>query len=178
MSVLKLFLLVAGMAALSFGGGNALQAGLYRELVQKGVLTPAQFQVGIAVGQSTPGPMASFTSAIGRAMLGVPGAAAATAALMVVSLVVVVLIRRIPSRWFRLPAVKDGLRAMNPYMGAVLFFLAYRGAHAGNLLHWAAPVLITGVVFVGRMYKAPTVILMLGAVGLGMLLQGTSFSGW
>lgn len=80
----KLFFLVVSLTAVSFGGGNTLLAGLERELVQTGVISPKQFAVAVALGQSTPGPLAAFTTAVGSAVAGFGGAVAATLALIVV----------------------------------------------------------------------------------------------
>jgi chromate transporter len=178
MSLWQLFVTVAFLTALSFGGGNTLLAGLERELVHTGLVTPEQFAAGVALGHSTPGPLAAFTTALGRYLLGVPGAIAATAGLMVVSLAAVYLIDRIPAAWFRLPPVKSALAAIGPYVGALVCFLAYRVAMAGNSERLAAPLLIGGLVMFGRFGKLPSAVLIAGAVLLGTLLQGTSLAGW
>lgn len=178
MSPLSLFWLVAGLTLLSFGGGNTLLAGLDRELVQTGVITPGEFAAAVALGQSTPGPLAAFTTAVGRAAAGYGGAVAATLALMAVSLSAVMLIGRVPARWFRVPAVRSGLAGVGPFVVAIVPFLAWRMVQAGNLDRWPGPALILLLVTGGRLLRLPTGALMVGAVGLGMVLQGTGLAGW
>lgn len=178
MSVLQLFFLVVSLTAVSFGGANTLLVSLEREMVPQGFISPVEFATAVALGQSTPGPLAAFTTAVGRYALGLPGAIAATVALIAVSLTAVFLIGKVPARWFALPPVRSGLALMSAYAIALVFFLGYRILLAGNHERWAAPVAIMALVLVGRQVKAPTVLLILGSVGLGMLAQGTSWAGW
>jgi chromate transport protein ChrA len=177
-TVLKLFLLVVSLAAVAFGGGAPISAGLERALVPTGVITPDQFAAGMALGQSTPGPLASFTTAIGNAALGFPGAVAATLGLVVVSLCTTALIRRVPAPWFDAAPVRAAVGVVAPYVAALSFFLAWRVVQAGNHSRLLVPGLITGAVMAGRLLKLPPVLLILGAVGTGMLLQGSSLVGW
>lgn len=167
--MVKLFLLVVSLAAVSFGGGNTLLAGLERELVQTGVISADDFAVAVALGQSTPGPLAAFTTAVGNAAAGLGGAVAATAALCVVSLSAVYLISKVPSAWFRRPAVKGALEAVGPLATVILFFLA------GQILlprgvEWLG-LSITATVVAAKLYKLPTALVMIGAVFLGMMLR-------
>lgn len=167
--MVKLFLLVLSLAALSFGGGNTLLAGLERELVQTGVITPNEFALAVALGQSTPGPLAAFTTAVGQAVSGFGGAVAATAALIVVSLGAVYLISKVPASWFKLAPVKGALEAVGPLVTVVLFFLAGRILLPGGV-QWLGLGIAAGVV-AARLYKLPTAPVMIGAVCLGMLLH-------
>jgi chromate transporter len=178
MSVVRLFLLVVSLTAVSFGGGNTLLAGLERELVHTGAISPAQFATAVALGQATPGPLASFTTAVGRYTMGWPGAVAATMALVTVSWIAVMLIARVPKGWFELHTVKSALAAITPYALALAVFIAFRIIQAGNHQRLTAPLGIAGLVLVGRLRKVPTALLMVGGVALGMLLQGTGLAGW
>jgi chromate transporter len=171
-------MIVLGLSAVSFGGGSTLLAGLERELVQTHVITPAQFMAGMALGQTTPGPLAAFTASIGSYVAGLAGALAAAAAMVVVSLAVVMLIRRVPSAWFQLPPVRSSLSAVSAYIVAILFFLGYKSMTTGNHDQWSIPAVIVGLMIVGRQLKIPTAYLMLGSVALGMLTQGTHLAGW
>jgi chromate transport protein ChrA len=183
MAALKLFFLVVSMSALSLGGGAYLMTGLERALVGGGVLSPGQFAAGVAIGQSTPGPMASFTAAVGNAALGVSGAVAATAALLVVSLGAVLLLQWVPVAWFQAPRVQGALKAIQPFMAGVALYLGVHMALAGvgegtTAARPLVPLLILGAVVAGRLRKVPTPVLVGGAVILGMLLQGSSWVGW
>lgn len=178
MGALQLFFVVASLAAVSFGGGQVLLAGLERELVHGGVISPADYAAAVALGQATPGPIAAFTTAIGMSAAGLLGAVAATLAMVAVGMVAVIIASRVPAHWFRIPPVKAGLTAITAFAVSIAFFLAFRIGLAGDLSRWAGPVLIMGLVVAGRLIKLPTVALMAGSVVLGMLLQGTSLAGW
>ncbi len=117
----RLFFLVLCLGAVSFGGGQILLGGLERQLVQTGQVTPQQFAAAVALGQSTPGPLAAFISAIGMAAAGLGGAVGATLALVTVSAASVWLSQRIPPGWFHHPRVQSGLAAVGPL--AVAFLL-------------------------------------------------------
>lgn len=172
MTLTRLFFLVVSLASVAFGGGSVIMTGLERELVGGGWITPAQFAAGVALGQSTPGPLASFTTAIGNYTLGLAGAAVATAGLLVVSLCAVMLIRVVPVGWFQHPRVRGALAVVPPYVSALVLFLALRMLITGPSARPLLPVLITGGVVVGRLKKVPTPALMIGAVLIGMSLQG------
>lgn len=178
MGVYPFFLLVLSLAAVSFGGGQALLAGLERELVHTGVITSADYAVAVAYGQATPGPIAAFTTAIGLSVAGVPGALVATLAIILVSCAASLLVGRIPPAWFRAPAVRGGLGAVSSYAAAIVFFLAWRVMAGGTGDIWLGPALIVALVVIGRLLKAPTALLVMSAVGLGMALQGTSWAAW
>jgi chromate transporter len=175
---LQLFLLVSWLTALSFGGGQMLLAGLERELVRTQVVSPADYATAVALGQSTPGPLAAFTTAMGMAAGGLPGAVAATLAMVGVSLGAVWLITRVPPAWFLHPAVRSGLVSVRIYAAALAPFVAYRVALVGDFSQWAAPAAIVAGVAAGRLLRVPTPLLMVGAVLAGMLLQGTGLAGW
>lgn len=178
MSVLELYVLVVSLTALSFGGGSTLQGFLERELVGSGMVTSEEYLNAIALGQSTPGPLAAFTTAAGKAALGVPGAIAATLGLMTVSLMAVQIISRMPAGWFKQPAVRNGLGGVAPFIAALVFVLAWRNLPTVTPDGWILPAVIVAGVVAGRMAKLSTPLLMLGAVAAGMLLQGTSLASW
>lgn len=166
----RLFILVASLTAVSFGGGQTLMAGLERSLVQTGRLSHGDFAYAVALGQSTPGPLAAFTSAMGMAVGGFSGAVAATAGMLAVSLCAVVLIGWIPASWFKLEAVRSGLGAVTPYVTAVALFLGLRlllSAGTPSLLGLA----IAGGVAVAKLYKLPTAPVMITGVAAGLLLS-------
>jgi chromate transporter len=172
MTLLRLFLLVAGLNAMALGGGGMMLAGLERALVGGGWITPGEFAAGVALGQSTPGPLAAFTTAIGQAALGLPGALVATAGLVVVSLGAVWVMGRVPAAWFRQARVQGAVALVPPYVTALVCFLALRMVLTGGAARPWLPILVVAGVALGRVRKVPTPVLILGAVGLGMVLQG------
>ena len=169
MTVAGLFLLVVSLTAVSFGGGNTLLAALERELVQPGFISPEEFATAVAMGQSTPGPLAAFTTAVGKYALGWPGAVAATAGLVVISLGAVLVIRLVPRAWFQAAPVQGALAAVPPYVLALVLLLAWRILFGGAVSVSVLGVAIMLVVVAGRLVKAPTAPLVVGAVLLGMI---------
>lgn len=165
----QLFALVASLTALSFGGGQLLLAGLERELVQTGQLDPQAFAVAVTLGQSTPGPLAAFTTAVGMAVQGVPGGIAATGALIAVSLAAVALIARIPKAWLKLPQVKAGLQGVAPLATALALYLALRALTA--IPPTATSLAMIAAIAAARLARAPTYAVVLGAISAGMVLH-------
>ena len=169
MTVVKLFLLVVSLTAVSFGGGNTLLAGLERELVRPGFISTEQFAAAVALGQSTPGPLAAFTTAVGKYTLGWPGAVAATGALVVISLGAVALIRLVPQPWFQTAAVRGALAVVPVYVVALVLLLAYRIVAETSFTLVGVAIMLA--VVVGRFLKAPTAAMVIGAVLLGMAVN-------
>ncbi|HLN59956.1 MAG TPA: chromate transporter [Symbiobacteriaceae bacterium] len=169
MTVLKLFLLVVSLTAVSFGGGNTLLAGLERELVRPGFISTEQFAAAVALGQSTPGPLAAFTTAVGKCALGWPGAVAATSALIVISLGAVALIRLVPQAWFQTAAVRGALAVVPVYVVALVLLLAYRIVAETSFTLVGLAIMLA--VVLGRLLKAPTAAVVIGAVLLGMAVN-------
>lgn len=163
----KLFGLVFSLAATAYGGGGAmLMAGLERELVQSGQISAEEFSAAIALGQSTPGPLAPFIGTIGLLLEGAGGAVVAVSALMILSLLLVAVAFRVPTHWFHSPLVRRSLSLMMPLSVALLLFLTVR-------LSLVRPVELAGVaiavgVIAGRRLKIPAPVLILVAVGVGM----------
>jgi len=84
-----------------FGSGYLLVAYLQRDLVERhGLLTTEQLIEAIVIGEMTPGPLFTVSTAIGTMLAGVQGAVVATAAIFVPSFFLAMLLGRI------MPAVK------------------------------------------------------------------------
>ena len=170
MTMWELFVLVVSLTSVSFGGGQMLLAGLERALVQTGRLGGQEFAAAVALGQSTPGPLAAFTTAVGMAVGGLGGAAAATAGLLVVSLAATVVIQRVPSRWFQLPRARAGLAELPPLVTALALFIAVR-LLTGSGYPGVWGILVIAGVAVGKRLKVPSGLLLGGAVVTGMLTR-------
>lgn len=81
-SVLRLFWVFLKAGALMYGSGYVLLAFIQKDLVEKlGWLTQGQFLDAIAVGQITPGPLATTATFVGFITGGLPGAFLATLAM-------------------------------------------------------------------------------------------------
>lgn len=166
----EMFWLIASLTALSFGGGNTMLGALERVLVQSGRMDPAAFAFAIAVGQSTPGPLATYTSALGMTLYGMPGALGATLGIVSVSVVAVLLILRIPQAWFHAPVVRAALTGVAPFIAGLALYLGGRILF-GDGMPPAAGMLIALVVAVLRWKKVPAAPLVVAAALVGMFLQ-------
>ena len=155
MTLLKLMLVFAKVAVLTFGGGYAMVPLFENELVRNNAfLTADEFANLVGLAQVTPGPI-GFNSAtyVGMAQGGLAGALAASLGVVipsiVISLLVAVFLRRAAdAQWMKL--LMKGVRpcVVGIIGAAVVFFartaLCWQGAvifAAVVLLRWKLPKL-------------------------------------
>ena len=155
MTLLKLMLVFAKVAVLTFGGGYAMVPIFENELVRNhAFLTADEFANLVGLAQVTPGPI-GFNSAtyVGMAQGGLAGALAASLGVvipsLVISLLVAVFLRRAAdAQWMKL--LMKGVRpcVVGIIGAAVVFFartaLCWQGAvifAAVVLLRWKLPKL-------------------------------------
>ena len=155
MTLLKLMLVFAKVAVLTFGGGYAMVPNFENELVKNhAFLTADEFANLVGLAQVTPGPI-GFNSAtyVGMAQGGLAGALAASLGVVipsiVISLLVAVFLRRAAdAQWMKL--LMKGVRpcVVGIIGAAVVFFartaLCWQGAvifAAVVLLRWKLPKL-------------------------------------
>ena len=155
MTLLKLMLVFAKVAVLTFGGGYAMVPLFENELVRNhAFLTADEFANLVGLAQVTPGPI-GFNSAtyVGMAQGGLAGALAASLGVvipsLVISLLVAVFLRRAAdAQWMKL--LMKGVRpcVVGIIGAAVVFFartaLCWQGAvifAAVVLLRWKLPKL-------------------------------------
>ena len=155
MTLLKLMLVFAKVAVLTFGGGYAMVPIFENELVKNhAFLTADEFANLVGLAQVTPGPI-GFNSAtyVGMAQGGLAGALAASLGVvipsLVISLLVAVFLRRAAdAQWMKL--LMKGVRpcVVGIIGAAVVFFartaLCWQGAvifAAVVLLRWKLPKL-------------------------------------
>ena len=155
MTLLKLMLVFAKVAVLTFGGGYAMVPIFENELVRNhAFLTADEFANLVGLAQVTPGPI-GFNSAtyVGMAQGGLAGALAASLGVVipsiVISLLVAVFLRRAAdAQWMKL--LTKGVRpcVVGIIGAAVVFFartaLCWQGAvifAAVVLLRWKLPKL-------------------------------------
>ena len=155
MTLLKLMLVFAKVAVLTFGGGYAMVPLFENELVRNhAFLTADEFANLVGLAQVTPGPI-GFNSAtyVGMAQGGLAGALAASLGVVipsiVISLLVAVFLRRAAdAQWMKL--LMKGVRpcVVGIIGAAVVFFartaLCWQGAvifAAVVLLRWKLPQL-------------------------------------
>ena len=155
MTLLKLMLVFAKVAVLTFGGGYAMVPIFENELVRNhAFLTADEFANLVGLAQVTPGPI-GFNSAtyVGMAQGGLAGALAASLGVVIPSIVISLLIavflrRAADAQWMKL--LMKGVRpcVVGIIGAAVVFFartaLCWQGAvifAAVVLLRWKLPKL-------------------------------------
>ena len=127
----SLGLLFLRFGATIFGSGYLLIAYLDSVLVdQLGWLDPDQLIASVAIGEITPGPLFTTSTAIGYLVLGVPGAAVATVAMFLPAFLIAMLVGRFMpalerAAWAR-PVLRGLVAAVVGVMAAVTFQLGQR----------------------------------------------------
>lgn len=126
LQLLKLFGLMFGIGALTFGGGYAIVGVLQAYLVDKlHWLTLNEFTSGLVVGQVTPGPLSTMVAYVGFKIAGVIGALIATLGLLLPSFISSITIARVyqqfkQAKWVQ-PAVKGiSLAVVSLLAGALI----------------------------------------------------------
>lgn len=139
MMLLKLALLFAKIAVLTFGGGYAMVPLFESELVTRGgFLSAQQFADLVGLAQITPGPI-GFNSAtyVGLTQGGIPGAVAASLGVMIPSLILALIVAIFLRRAANFSPLKTLMRGVRPCVvgvigAAVIFFartaLCWQGA--------------------------------------------------
>jgi chromate transporter len=162
--------------ALLFGGGYVMIPLLEPDVVDRyGWLTRQQFLDGVALGQSTPGPIVITSTFIGYLAAGVPGALVATVAIFLPAFVFVLLLTGPFTTWVsKAPRQRAFLKGVNAaVVGAIL--AAVTGLSASALVD-VPTVLILGGALLALLWRKWDVlwVLALGAAaGLSATLLGT-----
>jgi chromate transporter len=170
LQLIKLFGLMFGIGALTFGGGYAIVGVLQNYLVDKlHWLTLNEFTSGLVIGQVTPGPLSTMVAFVGFKMAGVIGAAIATVGLLMPSFVCSVSIAKAYERvkqakW--VPAVTKGLSLAIVALLAGALVTLIPGAYQG----WTSVLIALASFLVTGPWKKDPVWAFLGAAVIGALI--------
>jgi chromate transporter len=165
-----------------FGSGYVIAAYLQRAFVDNlHWLTPQQLIDVLAIGQSTPGPVTSTSSAAGYIMTvtpgnlwsGIPGAIVATIAVFLPAFVVVLILGRVVPYMRRYSIIQDFLKGVNAGVIALLI-MAFINLAFGTLVtpggfDWLS-LILTGLAFYAseRLKWSPLRLMIVGA-GIGLV---------
>lgn len=120
--LLNLILLCVPLSLVSFGGGQAIVAGLQHETVEVlGWMTSQQFTDLFAISRAAPGPSTLIAALIGWQVGGLAGAAAATLAIFIPSSLLVGLAGRVWLRRRSSPLVSAIERGLVPIAVGLIF---------------------------------------------------------
>ena len=108
-----------------FGSGYLLVAYLQRSLVDRlGLLTTAELLEAIVIGEMTPGPLFTVSTAVGYLLAGGAGAVVATVAIFLPSFPLAMLLGRIMPRLSRSTVAKQVLRGLGAAVVGVMLAVA------------------------------------------------------
>ena len=126
--LIDLYLSLAKIGAVTFGGGMAMMPILQRELIEKKKwMTEDELLDYYAIGQSTPGIIAvNVATFVGFKQAGIAGGIVATLGIVTPSVVIISLIARFISSVDHLPLAQKALRGINVSVAALLTSVVFQ----------------------------------------------------
>jgi chromate transporter len=125
MILLKLFLTLLKIGAVSFGGGYAMISLIRDDCLANGWLTEEELLNFIAIAESTPGPIAvNMATFVGSSQGGILGAFLATLGVVLPSFVIILMIASVFTHLFKFTGVKAVIGGIKPAIVALILSTA------------------------------------------------------
>jgi chromate transporter len=154
-----------------FGSGYLLVAYLQRTLVDGlALLTGPQLLEAIMIGEMTPGPLFTVSTAIGYLLEGVPGALIATTAIFLPSFPLAMLLGRIMPRVSRSETARSLVRGLGAAVVGLMLAVAWRIGRSTLVDLPSAALALGGLVLVLRTRIGALALIPIGALA-GVLLS-------
>lgn len=172
--ILTLFLTFLKIGAFTFGGGYAMIALLEEEFVEKRKwLTHEEFLDIVAIGESTPGPLAiNSATFIGNRQAGFFGSLASTLGVVIPSVIIIMMVSLVFDRFMQLRYVQyafDGIRVCVVYLIFSAGYKMFKGLKkkpVTYVIFGVVAALFIGFYLFGYGFSSVICILACGCVGL------------
>jgi chromate transporter len=166
-----LFWLCLRTGSLLFGGGYVMIPLLEHDVVERfGWMTRDEFLDGVALGQSTPGPIVVTATFIGYQAAGLPGALVATFAIFLPAFVFAILVGRFLTAFAHAPVLRAALKGIGAAVVGTILATTVRLSRDAFVDGWTVAIGVVALILLlrWRVHSAP----LMGAAALAGLAIG------
>jgi chromate transporter len=166
-----LFWLCLRTGSLLFGGGYVMIPLLEHDVVDTfGWMSREEFLDGVALGQSTPGPIVVTATFIGYQAAGLPGALVATFAIFLPAFVFAILVGRFLTAFANAPLLRAALKGIGAAVVGTILATTFRLSRDAFVDGWTVAIGVVALILLlrWRVHSAP----LMGAAALAGLAIG------